>query len=356
MNGFESYLFNNIKRRISGALLAAVLPAGLLLGCAVEDKKMYTSQLFAMDTIMELQISGHEDALPGAEEIIRSLEKELSVTDKESAIYRLNATGDAEFSEKAADMIKRALRLCNRTEGALDISIYPVLKAWGFTTGNYRIPEEEEINKLLENVGYESIEVSESKDGALVRIPEGMDIDLGSVTKGYAGSAVADYFMEDGVTSAIINLGGNVQCIGKKPDGSRWKVAVKSPFQDSSTGMFAVIEAEDEAIITSGGYERYFEENGEIYWHILDPKDGHPARNGLASVTVIGKDGLLCDALSTALFVMGLDGALEFWRASDDFEAVFITEEGEAYVTEGIADSFTLSGEYYDAPLTVISR
>ena len=147
-----------------------------------------------------------------------------------------------------------------------------------------------------------------------------------------------------------------MQCVGTKPDGSKWKVAIKSPFEDSQSGIYGVIEAEDTAIITSGGYERYFEEDGETYWHILDPSTGRPARNGLVSVTVIGNDGLLCDGLSTALFVMGLEKAEELWRTSDDFEAVFITEEGDVYITEGVADLFSLSGEYYDAKVTVIDR
>ncbi len=411
MNNRCIYRYSRILTKLCGALLAAVLPLGLFSACAFEDRKMYTSKLFAMDTIMELQVSGHEEVLSEAESMIRNLEKELSVTDENSAVFKLNASGSGMFSPEAADVLSRALEVCDRTDGALDISIYPVLKAWGFTTGEYRVPEDEEMAQLLEAVDYKRVKVSGlnndvtpegsavadetendrgktggTKDGSVnegrtesdreksgvtdttggdsdgshsgcrVEIPSPMQIDLGSVTKGYTGTAVADYFRQQGVTSALINLGGNVQCIGKKPDGSKWKVAIKSPFEDSSSGMYGVMEAEDTAIITSGGYERYFEEDGEIYWHILDPATGHPAKNGLASVTIIGDDGLLCDGLSTALFVMGLDKATEFWRRSDDFDAVFITESGEVYITEGGADSFTLSGEYYDAKVTVISR
>jgi thiamine biosynthesis lipoprotein len=426
------YRYSRILTKLCGALLAAVLPLGLFSACAFEDRKMYTSKLFAMDTVMELQVSGHEEVLAGAETMIRDLEKELSVTDKESAIYELNASGSAVLSDKAADILGGALSVCERTEGALDISIYPVLKAWGFTTGEYRVPEDEEIAELLgavdykrvkasgwNNVTYDGSVVDGTEDargktggtddgpmngaeleevwgknggtddgpvngaeleevrrksggsdvaytaggasdgnhtGCRVEIPSPMQIDLGSVTKGYTGTAVADYFRQQGVTSALINLGGNVQCIGKKLDGSKWKVAIKSPFEDSQSGIYGVIEAEDTAIITSGGYERYFEEDGETYWHILDPSTGRPARNGLVSVTVIGDDGLLCDGLSTALFVMGLEKASELWRTSVDFEAVFITEEGDVYITEGVADLFTLSGEYYDAKVKVISR
>ena len=173
---------------------------------------------------------------------------------------------------------------------------------------------------------------------------------------GYTGTAVADMLRSKGVTHALLNLGGNVQCIGSKLNGDPWKVAIKSPFPDSDSGMIGVVEADDVAIITSGGYERYFEEEGKRYWHILDPATGKPAENGLVSVTVVGKDGLLCDGLSTALFVKGLDKAIEQYRQSDDFEAIFVTEDREVYVTEGLADKFSLTSEYHDLPLQVIAK
>ncbi len=334
-----------------GALLAAVLLAGLFSACSF-GARIYTSQLFAMNTIMELEVAGHEELLPEAEAMIRNLEKELSVTDEASTIYQLNATGTASLSPQASDILRRALSVCKRTDGALDISIYPVLRAWGFTTGEYRVPVGDELTQLLESVDYTQVDITDTT----VSIPDSFQIDLGSVVKGYTGTAVADYFRQNGVTSALINLGGNVECIGTKPDGNKWKVAIKSPFEDSTTGIYGVIEAEDTAIITSGGYERYFEEDGEIYWHILDPATGRPAKSGLASVTIIGRDGLVCDGLSTALFVMGLDKATELWRSSDDFEAVFITDTGEVFITEGAAGFFTLSNEYYNADITVITK
>ena len=375
-------------KMIVGAAVA-VMSLTALSACAFGGQVMKTRSLFAMDTIMEIQAAGDEELLTGAETMIRDLEKKLSVTDEESEIYALNRDGEAVVSTDVADIMTQALAVCDETNGALDISIYPVLKAWGFTTGSYRVPDKEEIDGLLENVDYRKVVMEDATgtvllagshgDGSFGWEPKepspwlpakrtvpvappvapaapGMQVDLGSVVKGYTGSAVAKYFRDNGVKSALINLGGNVECIGKKPDGNKWKVAIKSPFADSQTGIFGVIEAEDMAIITSGGYERFFEENGKTYWHILDPKTGYPAENGLVSVTIIGSDGLRCDGLSTALFVMGLDSAIDFWKQSGDFDAVFITDSGEAYITSGIADSFTLYSEYYDTPLHVLSR
>ena len=305
-----------------------------------------------MDTIMELQAYGNDQVLAEAETMIRDIEKKVSVTDEESEISVLNRKGQAELSDVTADLLSGALEICKETEGALDISIYPVLKAWGFTTGEYQVPSEKELTDLLQNVDYKK--VSLDKDSA--SIEPGMQIDLGSVTKGYTSGKIADYFRQQGVTSALINLGGNVQCIGAKPNGENWKVAIKSPYKESKSGVFAVIETKDKAIITSGGYERYFEENGETYWHILDPKTGKPAKNGLISVTVIGEDGLMCDGLSTALVVKGLDEATEYWKDHEGFDAVFITEDGNVFVTEGIASSFSLTSEYIDQKVTVLMR
>lgn len=333
-------------------------------GCG-KPQKMETASLFAMDTVMELQVYGDGDLLPEAENKIRNLEKLLSVTDENSDIGKLNENSTCSISETTADVMERALEICDRTEGDLDITIYPVLRAWGFTTGDYRVPSDDEIEELLKNVDHTQIELLDTKskklqalgaDHKLATIPVGMKVDLGSVAKGYTSTMVADYFRGNGVTSAIINLGGNVQCIGAKPNGEPWKVAIKSPYEDSKSGIYGVLSATDTAVITSGGYERYFEENGNTYWHILDPKTGKPASSGLLSVTIVGKDGLTCDGLSTALFVKGLEDSVELWKNSDDFDAIFITEDGEVYITEGISDDFVLSSEYYKAGIHVITK
>ncbi|MBQ1768126.1 MAG: FAD:protein FMN transferase, partial [Oscillospiraceae bacterium] len=217
------------------------------------------------------------------------------------------------------------------------ISVYPVTRAWGFTAGEYRVPQEAELEKLLRLVDYTKVTVS----GDTVSLGEGMLIDLGAVAKGYAGDRVTELLRSHGVKSAIINLGGNVQCLGRKPDGSRWKIGVQDP---AGSGYVGVIEAEDEAVVTSGGYERYFELDGKTYWHIIDPSDGRPADSGIISVTVVGASGLACDGLSTALFVMGKEKASELWRENGGFEVVFVSESGEIIITEGLSGRFTPSG------------
>ena len=379
---------SDIKYHMKKGLMAVILCTAILCGCgnvsggaqnagldgksdgavsSFAGKNMQTSTLFAMDTVMELQIQGDEELLREGEALIRSLEKELSVTDENSEIARLNKDGKAALTEDVAELMGKALDICDSTDGALDITIYPVLKAWGFTTSEYRVPADEEIQELLENVDYHGVDITsfdatidsdELSDatGTICEIPEGTQVDLGSVAKGYTSMSLYNLFTDKGVTSGLINLGGNVQCIGSKINGDDWKVAVKSPFIDSSSGILGVLSVSDLAVVTSGGYERYFEEDGKTYWHILDPKTGKPAENGLVSVTIIGKDGLLCDGLSTALFVKGLDEAIRYYQENRDkeFDMVLVTDDREVYLTEGVADKFSLASEYYNLNTHII--
>jgi len=336
--------------------LALLLLAGLLLsGCATAagsaavSDAYNSSSLFAMDTYMELRVYGDAELLTRAASLIRGLESRLSVTDPGSEIYALNRDKRAAVSADTLSLLTDALALCRRTGGALDLSVYPAVRAWGFTTDSHRVPEAAELATLLENVDYTRIRL----EGDTATLDEKMEIDLGSVAKGYTSGRVLDLFRESGVDSALLNLGGNVHALGAKPDGSPWRVAVQDPMGD---GYLGVVEVADRAVITSGGYERCFEEDGVTYWHIIDPATGAPARSGLISVTVVGSDGLTCDGLSTALFVLGLEKAAQLWRESDDFEAIFVTEEGEISITQGLEGSFSLLGDYARREVTVIRR
>lgn len=327
--------------------------AVLLGGCSGVQTSMPVSHstFFAMDTVMDFQIYGDTKLLKNAEEIVTDLEKKVSVTDPDSEIYAVNQQGTGTLTDEAEELMKLALSMCSRTDGMLDISIYPVVRAWGFTTGAYQVPEEEALQTLLPLVDYTKIQY-DSTTGQ-VTIPEGMTIDLGSIAKGYAGQLAAQYLRDQGVTSALLNLGGNVQTIGSKPDGTPWSIGIQDPKGNSPMMALSV---SDQAVITSGGYERYFEQDGQTYWHIMDPTTGRPARSGLLSVSVIGEQGSVCDALSTALFVMGLEKAARFWAASDDFEAIFVTDTGEIYLTEGLKNQYVLLNDYADAQVTILER
>ncbi len=315
-----------------------MLPALLLclLLCACGKAAERSVGFFAMDTYMSVRAVGaDEETLAGCRALAEEMEAKLSVTDADSEIAALNAAGRGVLSPETAELLRRALTLCGETEGALDVTVYPVVRAWGFTAGAYRVPTSEELTQLLQAVDYRGVEITGE---GTVLLPPGAELDLGSVAKGYAGDRLCAYLREKGVKSAILDLGGNVQALGGKADGSPWRVGIRDPDGD---GMLGVVSIRDEAAVTSGGYERFFTDaEGRVWWHIIDPETGYPARNGLLSVTVVGPEGLRCDALSTALFIMGQEKAEAFWRADRGFELALVTEDGVLRLTPGLYTRF----------------
>ncbi len=305
-----------------------------------------------MDTYMTFTAYGTdaEPAILAAEDKIRELEELWSVTDKNSDVYAVNHSSGQTVTVdwKTAELLSYALDMAEETNGALEPTIYPVLTAWGFTTGENRVPAETELAELLEKVGYDKVELNNDQ----IQMEPGGMIDLGAVGKGYAGDEAAQILRERGITAALLDIGGNIQAIGTKPDGSDWRVGLKDPF---SGGVLGIIQVSDVAVVTSGNYERFFiGEDGKVYGHIIDPATGHPVENGIASVSVIASEGKLCDALSTALFVMGLENAQDYWRQRRNFEMILIMEDGDIYLTEGIRDSFSLNSEYRNMKINVI--
>lgn len=323
--------------------LASILTAVLFLtACnnSYNEADMNREEFLAMDTYISLSAYGEnsEVALANARREIKSVESQLSVTDESSEVSRINQGAGEEtvISEDAAQVIDFALYLNTLTEGAFDITLYPIVKEWGFTTGSYRIPDQEKINGLLKKTGSKNIDFYDN----VIFLPEGFAIDLGALGKGFAADKAAAALKEKGVASALLSLGGNIQAIGSKPDGAPWNIGIQNPFGDDNA---AVLKVTDKAVVTSGNYQRYFEENGKRYCHIINPETGYPVDNGLMSVTVIGESGLLCDGLSTSLFVMGEEKAVDFWREQGDFEMIIITEDGRLLATEGIYEDLSVN-------------
>ena len=340
-------------RRPLALALAGALLCALLTGCQQKDEKHETT-IFAMDTVMNLTVWGEQEALDGVVAAIYDSERQFSATDENSPIYTLNySAGTAvELPEAAAGLLDQALQLCRVTGGALDITAYPAVKAWGFTTGDYRVPSQTELDALASHIDYSTVRL---EPGSSVLIPEGVEVDLGAVAKGYTGDVLAEELKAQDVASALLDLGqSSILAIGAKPDGSPWRIGIQDP---AGEGYLGVLELEDMAMGTSGGYQRYFEEDGVRYWHIIDPDTAAPARSGLASVTVVSPSGLTCDGLSTALFVMGLEEGTAFWRAhrSLDFDVIFITDDGSVFITSGLEESFSLAQGYEDREVTVLS-
>lgn len=349
-----------MKGRLS-LLLAGVLAAGAVLtGCGGEKEvSSQSSQVFAMDTVMLLTVYGDQaqQGLDQAEQTIQKLEKLWSATDEDSDIWALNhSQGDwVDLSPETEQVLSRSLELCALTDGALDLTAYSAVQAWGFPTGAYRVPDETELEQLVGTIDYTQVELDEQTGQA--RLSDGMSLDLGAVAKGRLGEVLSQDLKELGVTSALLELGGNIQTVGTKPDGSRWRVGIQDP-NSQEGGYLAIVEVADQAVVTSGDYQRYFEQDGQTYCHIMDPATAAPADSGVDSVSIVGSDGTVCDALSTALFVMGEEKGAQFWKDHPelDFEAIFVSQDGTIAVTEGLEEHFTLADGYQDREVTVIHR
>lgn len=344
-----------VKTRIWTAALVLGLLLSLPAGCQVEDVEE-ESRIFAMDTVMTLTYHG-QDRESGREAIeegvaaVYELEDLLSATAPDSEISALNEAGQAHLSPDTAQLLSAALALCALTGGALDITAYPAVEAWGFTTGEYRVPNQAELEELGDHIDYTRV----SLDQESASLPDGMKLDLGAVAKGYTADRLAKLAQERDITSALLDLGqSTILALGAKPDGSPWRIGIQDP---QGEGYLGVLELEGQAMGTSGGYQRYFERDGVRYWHIIDPATAAPARSGLLSVTVVSPSGLACDGLSTALFVMGLERGTQFWRNHPEleFEALFILEDGSLALTSGLKDSFTLAQGYEDREVEVLS-
>lgn len=305
------------------------------------DSASYSTELFAMDTVMTLTAYGANapDALSAAQAEIERLDALFSISSESGDILPLNQTGEKTVAAETAALIERACDISEQTDGLFDITVAPVMEAWGFTTGDYRVPDAQTLAQLLENVDYHRISMDEDRR---VTLAADTEIDLGGIAKGYTSSSLMELFADAGVNSAIVSLGGNVQTLGHKPDGSLWRVAIQDPTDASNN--FAVIEVADKAVITSGGYQRYFDQDGQRYHHIIDPRTGYPSDSGLLSVTIVSEDGTLADGLSTSLFIMGKEQAVAFWQAHrTDFDAVLVTEDGEVTITAGLEDCFSMT-------------
>ena len=324
-------------------LLFLCLPLLLLSGCA---EKEASRECFAMDTVMQLRAYGPQAAaaLDAAEQEIYRLEGLLSCQDPEAELARCN-TGSETVSEETAALIQTALDLSAATGGAYDPTLYPLTLAWGFSGGQYRVPDEAELSALRTQTGAEHVQV----DGCRVRPGRRHAARSRRHRQGLHRRAHPQNFAGRG-RARRDRLAGRQRRrrSGKSPAAATGIVGLQDP-QDPGS-YFGTVAVSDACVVTSGGYQRYFEQDGVRYHHILDPKTGRPAASGLQSVSVVSQDDTLADALSTALFVMGLDAGAELYRAEGlAFEAVFMTDDGSVWITPG------LTGQYQsDRPYQVL--
>ncbi len=338
-----------MKRHI---LFGFLLLSMLLSGCSREGTlPVSMTKDGLLGTIITLSVydagEDSQNLLSGCFEKISDIDSRMTVRSPGGEINALNDSAGANPIKVSGDIYRLfslALDVSKTSDGAFDVTVGPLVRLWGIGTADERVPERSEIEAARGLVSWQDVLQDES-EGSVFLKREGMLADLGGIAKGYAGDAASDFLRENGVRRAVLDLGGNICLIGSRPDGTGWRVGVRNPVVGES-GNIGTLRLEDTSVVTSGGYERYFEKDGKIYHHILDPKTGYPADSGLLSATIVCKTSALADALSTACFVLGVKKGAKL-AESYGAEYVFVTDGREIIVSRGLSDVFTLRDESF---------
>lgn len=336
-----------MSNRLKSIIFSLIFTVSLLLvicltGCTEFDKKS-TKKVdktgFYLDTVVTVTIYGSEDTgiIDECFALCERYEKVFSRTDPESELYLLNASGSAEVSDELLTVLIDALGYCELSDGRFDITMGAVSDMYGFSGDSPAMPSAEALGKALSHVGWEKLRI----EGSTVTLtdPDAV-IDLGAIAKGYIADRLKEYLLENGVESAIIDLGGNILCVGSKPDGSDFNVGIQYPDRSSSRTI-TTVRLSDLSVVTSGVYQRFFTaEDGTVCHHILDPQTGLSIDNGLVSVSIIAESSMDCDALSTTCFALGLENGLSLINSMENVWAVFITDDMELHYSDGFEDTF----------------
>ena len=286
-----------------------------------------------LDTVVTITLYGDSDEtlIDRCFDLCRDYEAVFSRTDEGSELYALNQTGSLEASPALLELTEKALYYCRLSGGAFDITMGAVSEMYAFTSDAPRAPSRAELDEALRHVGYQGVEV----DGKTITLADPQAVvDLGAIAKGYIADRLGEFLLENGQESALINLGGNVLCVGSKPDGSDFIVGLQYPFEETSKTI-AEIRVSGCSVVTSGVYERFFEQDGVFYHHILDPQTGLPYDNGLLAVSIVSPCSVDGDALSTVCFALGLEKGLELINSMENVCAVFVTDDFELHYSEG---------------------
>ncbi|MCB5536352.1 FAD:protein FMN transferase [Dorea longicatena] len=324
---------NNIIKTLSAVLTASAL---LLTGCSgaksstqTDQDLTYTDMLF--DTVIKIQIldPADESILDGLKKLCEKYDTMFSATNTDSELYKLNHANGQPFtvSSETANLIQEGIHYSELSGGAFDLTIEPVSALWDFKADKPTVPSSDAIAQAVSHVDYTKVDIQDNT--VTLEDPEA-GIDLGAIAKGYIADQVKTYLKKQGIKHAIINLGGNVDVIGTKPDGSKYNIGIQKPFDESGEAITSV-QLKDQTVVTSGIYERYFKKNGKLYHHILDPRTGYPCENNLYSVSIITDSSTKADALSTTCFLLGYEKGMELIQSMDGVKAIFITDDEKVH-------------------------
>lgn len=337
------------KKRIKSILLLALslIMSFVLVACGkskIENVEPISKSSILLDTPCKVTVYDQvsEEVLDKAFDKLKEVDRKMNASDDNSEIGEINKNAGKSYvkvSEETFYVIKKGIEYGNLSKDAFDITIGPLVKLWGINTERAHVPDKTEINSRLPLVNYRNVSLKEDTKEVMLRNP-GMSLDLGGIAKGYAADAVSQVLKDNGVEHAIIDLGGNILTMGSKVSGEDWKVGVQNP--DTERGQYiGIVEASNKTVVTTGIYERYFEQDGKRYHHILDTKTGYPVDNNLASVSIITDKSIDGDALAKA-FCMGIEKGMEY-VISQGAEGIFVTKDSKVYLTNGLKDKFKLT-------------
>ncbi|NBK22763.1 MAG: FAD:protein FMN transferase [Spirochaetia bacterium] len=332
-------MHTNRKPTIPALFIGSILLVVLLASCAKKQAEPQGQSFLMLGTVCKITIYDNptEEAFRASFARLKEIEDRMSLRNQKSEISEVNRyAGKREVvvSSDTFSVIRKALEIAVLSKGAFDPTVGPLVQAWDIGGDNPRKPPQDEIDSLLPLIGYDRVILDEGTSSVFLQ-DEGMVLDLGGIAKGYAADEVARILHEHGVEHAIVNLGGNVLTLGNKTDGKPWKIGVQDP--EALRGEYVMIlSLTDQTLVTSGPYERFLELDGEVYHHILNTKTGYPVKSDYTSVSIVTKNSLLADALSTSLYALGYDDGMALINTLDDVEAIFMTKDKKILLSEGL--------------------